>query len=82
MKFIGTNKNTKVLPIAKNLSKDEYKLLLTVYANHNRSMGLEERAKYTLSDIIKVVSKPEEKCLHVYYKNGDWWHYSYDGTWY
>lgn len=72
----------KKLPVVSHLSDAEYKQLLTVYANHNRSMGLEERKKYTLSDIVKVERNAAEKCLNVYYKNGDWWHYSVDGTWY
>jgi len=72
----------KKLPVAAHLNDDEYKLLLTVYANHNSSMGLKERNNYTLSDIVKVERNTEEKCLNVHYKNGDWWHYSTNGTWY
>lgn len=69
------------LPVAKHLSDGEYKLLLSVYANHNRSMGLRERKKYTLSDIVKVERNLKEKCLKVYFKNGEWYHYFTDGTW-
>jgi hypothetical protein len=72
----------KKLHVAKHLSDKEYQLLLSVYAAHNRSMGLKERENYTLSDIVKVKRNLEEKCLNVYYKNGDWWHYSTNGTWY
>lgn len=43
-------------------------------------MGLEERKNYTLSDIVKV--ERHNRCLKVYYKNGDWWHYSMEGKWY
>ncbi|MGQ4668606.1 hypothetical protein ACUIJN_22770 [Metabacillus halosaccharovorans] len=70
------------IPVAKHLSDNEYILLMTVYANHNSSMGIEKRKKYTLSDIVKVERNIEEKCLNVHYKNGDWWHYSTNGTWY
>lgn len=69
------------LPIAKHLSDGEYKLLLSVYANHNRSMGLEERKKYTLSDMVKVKRNLKEKCLEVYFNNGEWFHYFPNGTW-
>jgi len=69
------------LPVAKHLTDGEYKLLLNVYASHNRSMGLEERKKYTLSNIVKVKRNAKEKCLEVYYSNGDWFHYFTNGTW-
>ncbi|MFJ5771433.1 hypothetical protein [Psychrobacillus sp. NPDC093180] len=72
----------KKLPVAKHLTDGEYKLLLSVYAKHNSSMGLEKRKDYTASDIVKVERNAKEQCLHVHYKNGDWWHYSNDGTWY
>lgn len=68
--------------VAAHLSNSEYKLLLQVYANHNRSMGLEKRNNYTLSKIVKVETDQTGKGLNVYYKNGDWWHYSVDGSWY
>jgi hypothetical protein len=71
----------KKLPVAEHLNDYEYKLLLKVYAEHNRSMGMDERKKYTLSDIIKVERDQLNKRLKVYYKNGDWWYYSSDMTW-
>jgi hypothetical protein len=70
----------KKLPVAQHLTDHEYKMLLEVYAKHNSSMGLEERKNYTLSDIVKV--ERGNRCLKVYYKNGDWWHYSMEGKWY
>lgn len=73
---------TTKLPVAKHLTDSEYKALLKIHANHNRSMGLEKRKDYTLSHIVKVDRNIEEKCLEVHYENGDWWHYAADGTWY
>lgn len=70
------------LPVAKHLNDDEYKLFLHVYQLHNRSMGLSEREKYTLSHIVKIERSNKGKCLRVHYDNGDWWYYSADGTWY
>jgi hypothetical protein len=70
------------IPVAAHLNDKEYLLLLEVYANHNRGMGMEKRKDYTLSDIVKVERNTEENCLNVHYKNGDWWHYSANGTWY
>lgn len=72
----------KKLPVAKHLNDDEYRLLLETYANHNSSMALEKRKNYTLSDIVKVERNTKENCLNVYYRNGDWWHYTAKGTWY
>lgn len=72
----------KRIPVADHLSPGEYKLLLKVYANHNRSMGLEARKDFTLSHITKVKRNQKERCLEVYYKNGEWFHYATDGTWY
>jgi hypothetical protein len=72
----------KKIPTAKHLTDQEYQLLLQVYANHNRSMGLKERVKYSASEIVKVKRNIKEKCLEVYYSDGNWWHYSLNGTWY
>ncbi|CAI8941529.1 hypothetical protein [Bacillus sp. IT-13CA1] len=71
----------KKIPVAEHLTDEEYSLLLDVYANHNKSMKLDDRKGHTLSDIVKVARDPSEKSLIVYYKNGDSWRYSKDGTW-
>lgn len=72
----------KKIPIAKHLTDSEYKLFLDVYQKHIQSMGLEKRKHYTLTNIVKVERNTKENCLNVYYDNGDWWHYSAEGTWY
>lgn len=72
---------SKKLPVAKHLNDEEYRLLLETYANHNSAMAMEKRKDYTLSDIVKVERNTKENCLNVYYKNGDWWHYTPDRTW-
>lgn len=43
-------------------------------------MGLSERGKYTLSNMVKV--ERGDNCLHVYYDNGDWWHYTPNRKWF
>lgn len=73
---------SKKIEVARHLSDAEYKVFLETYANHNRSMGFEERKKYTLSHIVKVERNVEENCLNVYYENGEWWRYTPDGRWY
>jgi len=71
----------KKIPIAEHLTDEEYSLLLNVYANHSRFMKLDDRKNQTLSDIVKIVRISGGKSLMVYYKNGDSWRYSEDGTW-
>lgn len=73
---------SKRLPIAKNLTDAEYQILLNTYQRHNRSMGLSERDKYSISNIKKVQRYAPDAIIKVYYKNGDWWHYTKNGTWY
>lgn len=73
----------KKLEVAKHLTDAEYTMFLETYARHNSTMGLEVRKNYTLSDIVKVERNREDtqKCLNVHYKNGDWWRYMPDRTW-
>lgn len=70
------------LPVAKHLSDEDYKVFLLAYATHNSSMDLEERKKYTLSDVVKVEKNLIENCLDVYYKDGKSWHYVTNDVWY
>ncbi len=70
------------LPIAGHLTDEEYMHFLQAYALHNRSMGLDERRNYTLSNITTIERDVKENCFNVYYDNGNWWHYAKDGTWY
>lgn len=70
------------LPAAEHLNDKEYRTLMRTYANHNSSMGLSERVKYSASDIVKVEVNKQENCLNVHYNNGDWWKYTHDGRWY
>lgn len=72
----------KKLPYLSHLSDNECKNFFETYADHNASMGLERRINYTLSDIERVERNVEENCLNVYYRNGDWWHYTPNRTWY
>lgn len=69
------------LPVAIHLTDAEYRLLLQVYADHNSSIGLKERANFLLSEVVKVERNRKEFCLNVYYRNGEWFKYFRDGTW-
>ena len=70
----------KKLPVAAHLTDSEYKILLETYAAHNSSMDFNLRDKYSASKIVKV--ERGNGCLHVHYEDGEWWHYTPDGTWY
>lgn len=70
----------KKLPVAAHLTDKEYYYLLETYAAHNSSMGMSEREKYNIAHIVKV--ERGDHCLHVYYDNGDWWHYTPNRKWY
>ena len=50
-----------------------------VHQKHLASMGEVERAKYELD---RVEWDEEEGVFKVYYTNGNWWHYTLEGTWY
>lgn len=79
---VGNLMSVEKNPYFRHLSDIEKKVLFETYAKHNSSVGLEERKNYTLSDIVKVERSIKENCLNVYYKNGDWWHYTANMTWY
>lgn len=81
-KYVIPENQIEKIPVASQLTDTMYKIFLSVYAKHNRSMGLEERAKYTLSDITKVEVNIEDNCLNVHYADGEWWKYTLDGRWY
>ena len=68
------------LSVAKHLTDQEYNYFLETHAAHNRCIGLQERAKYSLNKVVKI--KRGKGCLHVHYSNGDWWHYTPQKTWY
>lgn len=70
------------IPVAKHLTHSEYEMLMKVHMKHNMSMGEKEQGNYTLLDIVKVERNLKNNCLNVHYKNGDWWHYTPQGTWY
>ncbi len=50
-----------------------------VQQKHLASMGETERSKYVLE---RAERDEEEQVFKVYYTNGDWWHYTLEGTWY
>jgi len=75
-------KEVNTLGVFNELSRQEYKNLLTTHKRHLSFMFIEERPQYSIENIIKVERNTEENCFHVYYKNGDWWHYTFNNEWY
>ncbi|MBY0224118.1 hypothetical protein [Sporosarcina aquimarina] len=53
-----------------------------VHAKHLKMMGTDERAKHSIENVTRVLWDEEEQCLKVYYKEGDWWHYTASGEFY
>lgn len=64
------------------LNDEERKIFLRTYQCHMNVLGEEERKKYKLSNIQKIERNFKESCFNVYYKNGDWWHYTFNCQWY
>lgn len=55
------------------------KLFYSVFNRHNKHL---DSNKYGLKNLKRVKWVGKEQCFHVYYKNGDWWHYTRNGEWY
>lgn len=70
------------LPVLKKLSDFEYDCFMNTYRAHMRTMGNESRENYTIDQIQKIKRNFNENCFEVYFKNGDWWHYTLNGSWY
>lgn len=56
------------------------KSLYNAYKNHLNSLGFNERKKYALNQIKKVIFKNNVFVMH--YKNNDFYHYTVGGDWY
>lgn len=69
-------------PQFNKLSDKEYEIFLETYATHLQSMSDQQRDRYKLDNIVRVDRNVIENCLNVYYRNGDWWHYTANRTWY
>lgn len=68
----------KKLPVAAHLDNVEYNVLVQVYANHNSSMSIAEREKYSLSHIVKA-EKIKDGIVLVCYEDGRAWYYTING---
>ncbi|MCP1312073.1 hypothetical protein [Paenibacillus tyrfis] len=64
------------------LTVDQQRLFERVFESHHNAMGSEMRKKYSRDNISKITWNAKEKCLHVHFTDGEWWHYATDGMWY
>jgi hypothetical protein len=64
------------------LTAEQHELFKWVYKRHYYAQGEESRRKRTFDCIEKVEWNEKEGCLHVFFDDGEWWHYLPDGTWY
>lgn len=69
------------LAVAIHLSGAELKLLTKVHKSHLGAMGTEEREQFSSRNISEVKRNISEKCLEVYFNNGEWFKYYTNGTW-
>jgi hypothetical protein len=65
-----------------SLTDDQKALFERVFANHMAMRDTDAKKEYAAENLKEVKWDAKEKCLKVYYKNGDWWHYLPDGTWF
>lgn len=56
-------------------------LFNNTYIRHLESMGYGEREKYANQNIKEIKWDNRERCLKVYFKNGEWYKYFTNGTW-
>lgn len=64
------------------LPEELKKLFKKTHQAHLATMSSEMRNKHTEEHIERVKYDRIEKCLKVYYDNGEWYHYSLAGEWY
>lgn len=57
------------------------KLFDRVHRRHLSAMGTEARKQYERDQVKRIKSNNKEKCLEVYFRNGEWFKYYPNGTW-
>lgn len=66
------------------LTPEQYNLFIRTHTKHLAAFweGSTEREKRTLEHVKNVKWDRKEGCLKVYFEDGEWWHYTLNGTWY
>lgn len=57
------------------------KLFDSVHARHLAAMGDEKRKNYTRENVKRIKANNKERCLEVYFANGEYFKYFANGTW-
>jgi hypothetical protein len=63
------------------LTEEQQELFISTHKTHLSILGIDTKKKYMYENIKKVEWSKEEKCIKVFYDNGDWYHYE-DTNWY
>ncbi|WP_440894939.1 hypothetical protein ACS127_10205 [Amphibacillus sp. Q70] len=63
------------------LSKPLQQLFNKVHGRHLNAMGQEMRKEYSRDKITQLKVDPEERCIQVYFVNGEMFKYFNDLTW-
>lgn len=70
------------MSVLDDLNTSERSNLRETHRRHTATMNQQEKEKHTLNNIIKVERNHEEKCFHVHYAHGEWYHYTLTHEWY
>lgn len=70
------------MDILNDFNEFERKNFLTTHERHVATMGSEEQYRHLLANITKVKRNREKQCFEVYYKHGEWYHYTLNNEWY
>lgn len=66
------------------LTSNQYELFLRTHKKHLAAFweGSAEKEKRTLDKVKRVIWDKKDRCLKVYFLDGEWWHYTVDEKWY
>ena len=64
------------------LTDTQKNILERTYNRHTKAWGEENRLEYTIDQIKEVKWDAKACCIKVFFKNGNWWHYLPDGSWF
>lgn len=72
-----------VAAIHPNVRPDYIANFLGTFNKHMSAWSVERMEKdYGFKNLKSVFWKKKEKCFHVHFNNGEWWHYTLKGEWY
>lgn len=69
----------KIIKHQPQLTDYEMQLLMSLHRSHLSRMGIEERKKHAIGNIVSVYRDFKSSSFIVKYKNKDWYHYCLNG---